>query len=552
MACNEKHTWWKEGVVYQIYPRSFQDSNGDGFGDLKGITSRLEYVKKLGADIIWLNPVYKSPQDDNGYDISDYRDIEPALGTMADFDELLGKAHSLGLRVVMDLVVNHTSDEHAWFIESRKRNGKYKDYYIWRDEKNNWGGCFGGSAWQWDEERGQYYLHLFSKKQPDLNWENPEVREDVFDMMRFWGDKGIDGFRMDVISMISKVQTFPDGPVYGGEYGDSSPYVCNGPRVHEFLREMNRKVISRYDWLTVGEAPGSGVEDALSYTGYDQEQLQMVFSFDHMDHAKGSQGNLFRHEPFSLAKYKEILSKWQYGLEGRGWNSLYLENHDQTRSVSRYGNTSTPELWKKSAKMLAVTYMLMKGTAYVFEGQELGMTNYPFRHVSELRDIQAKGDWDLLHKLEGMSEEEAMPLIAEFTRDNSRTPMQWDKSKYAGFSASEPWIAVNSNHSHINVEEEEKDEDSILHFYRRLIHVKKGSETLIYGKYELLLPDDPDLFVYTRTLGGERYTIIANWSANERALPLDAKGETVISNYDESAEKLRPYEALVLKEEADA
>ena len=547
---DEKRTWWKEGVVYQIYPRSFQDTNGDGMGDIKGITSRLEYVKKLGADIIWLNPVYRSPQDDNGYDISDYRDIEPALGTMADFDELLAKAHSLGLRVVMDLVVNHTSDEHAWFIESRKsKDNRYSDFYIWRDQKNNWGATFGGSAWKWDEGRGQYFLHLFSPKQPDLNWENPEVREEVFDMMKFWGGKGIDGFRMDVISMISKVQTFPDGPVNGGEFGDSSPYVCNGPRVHEYLRQMNREVISKYDWLTVGEAPGSGVEDALSYTGYDQEQLQMVFSFDHMDHAKGGQGNHFRHEPFSLVKYKEIFRKWQYGLEGRGWNSLYLENHDQTRSVSRYGSTASTELWKKSAKMLAVTYMLMKGTAYVFEGQELGMTNYPFKRLSETRDVQAKGDWHVLHDLDGMSEEEAMPLIAEFTRDNSRTPMQWDSSRYAGFSSAEPWIAVNSNSSYINVEAEEKDEDSILHFYRRLIHLKKSSETLIYGVFEMLLADDPELFVYTRTLGNEKYCIVANWSDKERTCPLEMKGKVVLSNYDGCAGTLRPYEAVVVKED---
>lgn len=546
---DEKRTWWKEGVVYQVYPRSFQDSDGDGIGDLRGIESRLDYIKSLGADIIWLNPVYASPNDDNGYDISDYRSIMKEFGTLEDFRSLLKSAHERGIRIIMDLVVNHSSDEHIWFIESRKsKDNPYRDYYIWKDKPNNWGACFGGSAWQYDENTGMYYLHSFSVKQPDLNWENEKVRAEVYDMMRFWGDIGIDGFRMDVITMISKDQSYPDGIVNGSGYGDASPYTNNGPRVHEFLKEMNREAISHYDWLTVGEGAGAGVEDALMYTGYDRGELDMVFSFEHMNLGKKEAGNYFSPAPFTLPAYKEIFRKWQEGLEGRGWNSLYIENHDQTRSVSRYGNTSSEELWKRSAKMIAITYLLMKGTPYIFEGQELGMTNYPFKDISELRDIQARNDYKLMKQM-GKSEEETMQILREITRDNSRTPMQWDDSTYAGFSTHEPWIGVNPSKSYINVKAEESDPDSILHFYRRLIALRKSEEALLYGLFHLEAAEDPDLFIYTRTLGNTRFTIAANWHEGERSYD-KLKGELVLSNCkDSTAGILRGHEAYVLKEE---
>lgn len=546
---DEKRTWWKEGVVYQVYPRSFQDSDNDGIGDLKGIESRLDYIKSLGADIIWLNPVYSSPNDDNGYDISDYRNIMAEFGTLDDFRSLLSSAHERGIRIIMDLVVNHSSDEHAWFIESRKsKDNPYRDYYIWRDKPNNWGACFGGSAWQYDETTGMYYLHSFSVKQPDLNWENKKVREEVYDMMRFWGDMGIDGFRMDVITMISKVQTFPDGVINGSGYGDASPYTNNGPRVHEFLKEMNRDAISHYDWLTVGEGAGAGVEDALKYTGFDRGELDMVFSFEHMNCGKKESVNAFNPVPFSLPAYKQIFRKWQVGLEGKGWNSLYIENHDQTRSVSRYGNTSTEELWKKSAKMIATTYMLMKGTPYVFEGQELGMTNYPFEDISQCRDIQARNDYKLMKKM-GKSDEEAMAILREISRDNSRTPMQWDDSRYAGFSEHEPWIGVNPSKSFINVKAEEADPDSILHYFRKLIALRKSEDALLYGVFQLEAEEDEELFIYKRTLGNTCFTIAANWSGNERKYD-KLKGKIVLSNFkDSTIGILRGYEAYVIKEE---
>ncbi len=543
--------WWKEGTVYQIYPRSFKDSNNDGIGDLNGITEKLGYVKALGADIIWLNPVYSSPNDDNGYDISDYRNIMAEFGTLADFDALLAKAHSLGIRIIMDLVVNHSSDEHAWFIESRKsKDNPYRDYYIWKDAKDgkeptNWGACFGGSAWEYDETTDQYYLHCFSKKQPDLNWENEKVREEVYDLMRFWGDRGIDGFRMDVITMISKVQSYPDGKVIG-EYGDASPYTNNGPRVHEFLKEMNKEAISHYDWLTVGEGAGAEVENALMYTGSDRNELNMLFMFEHMNVGKKEQANLFNPKPFTLSAYKQVFKKWQTGLDGRGWNSLYLENHDQTRSVSRYGNTSTVDLWEKSAKMLAATYLLMQGTAYIYEGQELGMVNYPFKTIEETRDIAAKNDYALLRRM-GKSDEEAMEIIREITRDNSRTPMQWDASKYAGFSESMPWIAVNPSKDFINVEAEDADPDSVLNFYRKLIKLKRNSETLIYGHFELLEEEDEDLFIYRRYLNEEEYIIISNYSDKERNYGLNGDYKLQLSNYEKESDRIRPYETLVLK-----
>ena len=543
----QERKWWKEGCVYQIYPRSFSDSNGDGIGDLKGIADHLEYVKELGCDIIWLNPCYKSPNDDNGYDISDYKAIMDDFGTMEDFDNLLEKAHKLGIRIIMDLVVNHTSDEHPWFMESAKsRDNDKADWYIWRDEKNNWGACFGGSAWEWNEKRGQYYLHCFSKKQPDLNWENVRVREAVYDLMRFWGDKGIDGFRMDVITMISKDQSFPDG-VINGEYGDASPYTNNGPRIHEFLKEMNREAISHYDWLTVGEGAGARVEDTISYTKPENHELNMIFSFEHMNYCKPSCDNNWEEKPFYLPGYKRIYKKWQEGLDGRGWNTLYLENHDQTRSVSRYGDTSTVENWKRSAKALGVMYFLMQGTPYIYMGQELGMTNTLFPSIDGYRDIAAKNDWNVMLK-RGKTQKEALRLLWATSRDNSRTPFCWNGSLYGGFSVAEPWISMNQDYERINVEEEKKDPDSILNFYKKLIALRRTEDTLIYGSFHLLLEEDEDLFVYERTLGEEKFTIAVNMSGKEREFQI--KGKTVLSNYsDSSSSVLRSWEAKVVKEE---
>lgn len=376
----EQKKWWKEAVVYQIYPRSFMDSNGDGVGDLRGIKSRLSYLKLLGIDVIWLSPVYQSPNDDNGYDISDYRDIMTEFGTLEDFDEMLAEAHKLGIKIVMDLVVNHSSDEHQWFVESRKsKDNPYRDYYIWREAKdgkepNNWGSCFGGSAWEYDQTTDMYYLHMFSQKQPDLNWENPKLRQEVFDMMTWWGERGIDGFRMDVITMISKDQRFPDGIVHGNErFGDSSPYVNNGPRVHEYLKEMNEKVISKFDWMTVGEGAGAGVEDAKRYAGADQGELDMIFTFEHVNLGQTQYGK-WSDASFDLVELKKVFEKWEDGLEGVAWNSLYWDNHDQPRAVSRFGNDSE-EYREISAKMLATCLHFMKGTPYIYQGEELGMTN---------------------------------------------------------------------------------------------------------------------------------------------------------------------------------
>lgn len=535
--------WWKEGCVYQIYPRSFYDFNGDGIGDLKGITKNLEYVKELGASIIWLNPCYKSPNDDNGYDISDYRAIMDDFGTMEDFDALLEKAHSLGLKIIMDLVVNHTSDEHEWFIKSSSSKDNDKsDWYIWKDQKNNWGACFGGSAWEYCESRGQYYLHSFSKKQPDLNWENKDVRDAVYDLMNYWGDKGIDGFRMDVITMISKDQSFPDGEL-NGEYGDSSKYTNNGPRIHEFLKEMNEKSISHYDWLTVGEGAGARVEDTLSYTDPKNKELNMIFSFEHMNYAKPQCENNWKEDKFLLPGYKRIYKKWQEGLDQRGWNTLYLENHDQVRSVSRYGNTTTKELWKKSAKALAVMYYLMQGTPYIYMGQELGLTNTCFNSIDEYRDIAAKNDYSVMLS-RGFSKEDALRLLNLTSRDNSRTPFPWNEN--GGFTTSKPWIKYNQDISFINVESEKKDPNSILNFYKKLIALRKNSDTLIYGSFKLLEEDDESLFVYSRTLGDEKYLVVVNMSEDIRQYKTE--GKVVLSNYDDSTDVLRSWEAKVVKE----
>ena len=552
----EKRIWWKESVVYQIYPRSFADSNQDGIGDLNGITAHLPYLKELGIDVIWLSPVYQSPNDDNGYDISDYRNIMTEFGTMEDFDRMLSTAHELGLKIVMDLVVNHTSDEHAWFVESRKStDNPYRDYYIWKEPKNgkepnNWESCFSGSAWELDPTTGMYYLHCFSKKQPDLNWENPKVRDEVFDMMDWWCRKGIDGFRMDVISMISKVQDFPDGPDKDGIYGDLSPYVCNGPRVHEYLQEMNRKVLSRYDILTVGEAAGVTIEEAQKYAASDGSELNMVFQFEHMDTLQASEsviGKWTLKKP-QMSVVREILNKWELQLEGKAWNSLYWDNHDQPRAVSRFGNDS--EKYRKlSAKMLATCLHMMKGTPYIYQGEEIGMTNMHFTSIEDCRDIEEINAYNQYVLEHGLVDKETMLRCFDtVARDNARTPMQWDDSENAGFTTGTPWIPVNPNYREINVKESLADPDSIFYYYQKLIRLRHENPVIVYGIFEPLMSESDSIYAYARKLGDRTLTIACNWTDQEQPCALFGDDdEDLISNYEcHITGILQPYEARVV------
>ena len=549
----EKKAWWKEAVIYQIYPRSFADSNGDGIGDLNGITAHLDYLETLGIDVIWLSPVYKSPNDDNGYDISDYRDIMDDFGTMEDFDRLLAEAHRHHIKIVMDLVVNHTSDEHAWFIESRSsKDNPHRDYYIWKEPKNgkepnNWGSCFGGSAWELDERTGMYYLHCFSKKQPDLNWENPKVRDEVFDMMNWWCEKGIDGFRMDVISMISKDQSYPDGPVEDGLYGSFGPYVCNGPRVHEFLQEMNKRVLSHYDLLTVGEAAGVTIDEAKKYANSDGTELGMVFQFEHVDLVKSPIGKWTDQKP-QLTDFRRVMNKWQYELEGKAWNSLFLDNHDQPRVVSRFGNDS--EAYRViSAKMLATCLHMMKGTPYIYQGEELGMTNVYFDKLEDYRDIESINAFHQYVDSGIVKAEDMMRYLKEISRDNARTPMQWDDSKNAGFTDGTPWINVNPNYKEINAKAAVADPNSVFHYYQELIKLRHTLPIIVYGKFQGLLEDSETIYAYNRHLDGQVLTVACNFTDQEQDCTLfdDLAGEELISNYKEhKAGKLQPYEARVI------
>ena len=552
-------TWWKEAVIYQIYPRSFMDSNGDGIGDLKGITSKLDYLKYLGIDVIWLSPVYKSPNDDNGYDISDYQDIMDEFGTMEDFDEMLAAAHERGIRIVMDLVVNHTSDEHKWFIESRKsRDNEYRDYYIWREGKdaqtppNNWGSCFSGSAWQYDEETAMYYLHLFSKKQPDLNWDNPKVRKEVFDMMTWWCDKGIDGFRMDVISMISKTKEMPDGEVTD-LYGDFSPYCIHGPNVHKYLQEMNEQVLSRYDIMTVGETAGVTIEQAKQYAGEDTHELNMVFQFEHVERNGFGKYGKWTNEQLPLTTLKETMSRWQTELYGKAWNSLFWDNHDQPRAVSNFGD-DRPQYREASAKMLATCLHMQQGTPYIYQGEELGMTNYPFRSPEEFRDIESINAYKEWCVDGPVSHEDFWPCIIFKSRDNARTPVQWDDSEQAGFTTGTPWIAVNPNYKEINAKAETADPNSVFHYYKKLIELRKQNPIMVYGKYELMLADSEELFVYTRTLDEEKLLVVCSFCDHETSFTIPDEfvgAPCLISNMENDHTKaemtLKPYEAFVLK-----
>lgn len=558
-----KKAWWKEAVVYQIYPRSFMDANGDGVGDLRGITMRLDYLQTLGIDVIWLSPVYKSPNDDNGYDISDYRDIMDEFGTMADFDEMLAEAHKRKIRIMMDLVVNHSSDEHVWFVESRSsKDNPKRDYYIWRLGKNgqppsNWGAAFGGSAWEYDERTDEYYLHLFSKKQPDLNWENPTLRREVYDLMKFWLDKGVDGFRMDVINFISKVEGFPDGKKEShDQYGDGSPYFMNGPRIHEFLQEMNREVLSKYETITVGEMPGVDTEQGKLYTGSDRHELNMVFHFEHVSLGDGKYGK-WSPGPWKLTELKRIFSKWQEGLAEDGWNSLYWSNHDQPRAVSRFA-TDREAYRVVAAKMLATCLHMLQGMPYIYQGEEIGMTNVRFDDIEQYRDIETINAYYHLVGDGKLSREEMMRALHERSRDNARTPMQWADAPHGGFTSGTPWIAVNPNYRSINAEQVVREEGSIFQYYQKLIRLRHENEVIVYGRYELLLPDHEQIYAFTRTLGEERLLVVLNFSEQtpEFVLPdsVAVNGQDVmISNYEvESQESiqrftLRPYEARVYR-----
>ena len=548
-----KKAWWKEAVVYQIYPRSFCDSNGDGIGDLNGITSKLDYLKELGIDVIWLSPVYKSPNDDNGYDISDYEDIMTEFGTMDDFDKMLAAAHERGIKIVMDLVVNHTSDEHPWFVESRSsKDNEKRDYYIWKEGKDgkeptNWGSAFSGPAWKYDEKTDMYYLHLFSVKQPDLNWENPKVRKEVFDMMTRWCEKGIDGFRMDVISLISKPEGYPDAKVVG-LYGDMG--ICaNGPKVHDYLKEMNEKVLSKFDIMTVGETAGVTLEEAKKYANTDGSELNMVFQFEHMD-LDGGEKFKWSTKPMPLVPLKENLSKWQKGLDGVAWNSLYFCNHDQPRIVSRLGDES--DAYRElSAKCIATCLHMMQGTPYIYQGEELGMTNTVFNSVDDFRDLESINAYRELVESGLYTDEDMFPKIAHKSRDNARTPMQWDASENSGFTTGTPWIAVNPNYKKINVADQLKREDSVFHYYQKLIRLRKENEIIVYGNYELLLPDDENIFAYIRTLDNQKLLVVCNFSKSEQKFDFSGyeNAKVLISNYNRDARKdgiLKPYEATVL------
>lgn len=552
--------WWKEAVVYQIYPRSFMDSNGDGIGDINGITEKLEYLQELGIDVIWLSPVYQSPNDDNGYDISDYQAIMTEFGTMEDFDRMLSRAHELGIKIMMDLVVNHTSDEHAWFVESKKSvDNPYRDFYIWRkgkedgSEPNNWGSCFSGSAWKYDPQTDMYFLHLFSKKQPDLNWDNPDVREHVFDMMNWWCEKGIDGFRMDVISLISKPEGLPDG--VPGENGYAASGCANGPHVHEYLKEMNKKVLSHYNLITVGEASGVTLEEAKKYASADGSELNMVFQFEHV--GSGPEGNnrfgKWDSHKMSLPVWKKILSKWQTGLEGKAWNSLFLANHDQPRSVSWFGNDSA-EYREISAKMLATCLHMMQGTPYVYQGEELGMCNAYFDKLEDYRDIESLNAYKELTETCGVSHEEMMGYLKRISRDNARTPMQWDDSANAGFTTGTPWIKVNSNYKTVNAKQQTTDPDSVFSYYKELIRLRHENDIIVYGEYELLEPQNEELFIYTRTWNNEQLMVLCNFTDKDVVIPaavmaqIPADAQILISNHVGNLEAvLRPYEARVYR-----
>ena len=528
--------WWTTAVVYQIYPRSFADSDGDGIGDLPGITSRLDHLARLGVDVLWLSPVYPSPQDDAGYDISDYQDIDSTFGTLEDFDALLAAVHERGMKLVMDLVVNHTSDEHPWFVESRSsRDNSKRDWYWWRDEPTDWRSFFSGPAWELDDATGQYYLHLFSRKQPDLNWENPEVREAIYAMMRWWLDRGVDGFRMDVINLLSKDPALPDDPG-----GDGSRYYTCGPRIHEFLHEMHREVFAGRDaeLLTVGEMPGVTLENARLFTDPARGEVDMVFQFEHVQVDQG--GSKWDVRPLRLTDLKRSLGRWQEGLADVGWNSLYFSNHDQPRVVSRFGDGS-PE----AAKMLGTVLHMHRGTPYVYQGEELGMKNYPFTSIGELRDIEA-----LNHYAEAGPA--SWPALLAMGRDNARTPMQWDASEHAGFTTGTPWLAVNPNHVEINAEAATADPNSVFHHYRRLIELRHTERVVAHGDFHMLLPDDERVYAFTRRLDGVELLVLGNFTGDAVTAEVDPAWEEADVLIGSAGLALGPWEGRVLRRTSTA
>lgn len=547
--------WWKELVGYQVYPRSFKDSNGDGIGDLKGIIEKLDYLEDLGIDLIWVSPFFKSPNDDNGYDISDYKDILEEFGTMEDFDNLLLETHKRGMKLIIDLVINHTSDEHPWFIEAREsKDNPKRDWYIWREgkdneEPNNWESIFKGSAWEKCGKTDEYYLHLFSKKQPDLNWENEEMRKEIYNMMNWWLDKGIDGFRVDAISHIKKVDGFPDMPNPDGKkYVDSFDMHMNIDGIQKHLKELKEETFAKYDIVTVGEANGVDAENADEWVGSENGKFNMIFQFEHL--------KLWDYEgdtEFCPKAYKDVLNKWQVALENKGWNALFIENHDIPRSTSTWGNDN--KYWLESAKSFATTYFLQKGTPFIYQGQEIGMTNTVFNSLSEFQDVKSINEGK--EKLEvGMCEKKVLEILSNTSRDNARTPMQWDDSLNAGFTTGKPWLKVNDNYKTINVENQIKDENSIYSHYKKLISLKKNSKTLTHGEFKLVLEDDKHVFAYLRELDNERYLILSNLSEHEKKLNLsefNIKNEDIVlSNYKIIEKDLkefivRPFESVVYK-----
>ena len=550
-----KEVWWKEAVGYQIYPRSFKDSNGDGMGDLKGITSKLDYLKDLGINVIWICPMYKSPNDDNGYDISDYQDIMDDFGTMKDFDELLEEVHKRDMKLIIDLVVNHTSDEHPWFIESKSsKNNPKRDWYIWREgkngiEPNNWESIFKGSAWEYDKNTDEYFLHLFTKRQPDLNWECKELREAIYNMINWWLDKGIDGFRVDAISHIKKEEglTDMDNPKEL-KYVESFDKHMNVEGIHKYLKELKERTFDNYDIMTVGEANGVEAEEADLWVGEKNGKFNMIFQFEHL-HLWGAESE----NSFNVKNYKKVLTKWQKALDGNGWNALYIENHDIPRVISTWGNDK--EYLRECATAFGLMYFMQQGTPFIYQGQEIGMTNVKFDSIYDYNDV--KGINIYKEKLaEGLTKEEALKYVWAVSRDNSRTPMQWDDSVNSGFTEGKPWINVNENYKNINVQAQLKDEKSILNFYKKMITIRKEYKTLIYGSYDLILDEDEKIYAYTRTMGNEKFIVIVNLSHNEAKYnyeeELNYEG-LLLSNYNVDKHNaikefiLRPYEARLYK-----
>jgi glycosidase len=548
---NNISNWWKESIIYQIYPRSFQDSNGDGVGDLRGIINRLSYLQNLGIDMIWLCPVYDSPNDDNGYDIRDYYSIMEEFGTMEDMLQLIREAQKCGIRIIMDLVANHTSDEHPWFVESRKsKDSRKRDWYIWRpgredNEPTNWESIFGGSAWEYDEISGEYYLHAFSKKQPDLNWENFNVREAVYSLMEWWLDQGIAGFRLDAITFLKKDQRYPQlKPINNRPYVPAENVWLNQPGIMDFLQEMKQKVLKPRDVVTVAEAPGVPVSRVQEYLDGDKGVFNMIFQFDHVDIdiKDVPKGKL---KKWNLMDFKEALAKWQLGTESFGWMALYLENHDQVRSVSKYGNDGRYRV--ESAKMLAAYYMLMRGTPFIYQGQEIGMTNCFFESIEEYKDVDAKN----LFQIEmgfGRSETNVLDYLAKRSRDNGRTPMQWSGEYMAGFTTGNPWLKVNSNYPIINVEQSLNDENSVLNFYKKLIRLRRENKTLVYGTFREIFKDSSSIGGYVRTLESERWTVLCNFTEGEINIPKIADRFVVLSNIRRHEKGvLKPFEVLICK-----